>query len=315
MDQRTLEIEITYYRRKYELNQEDICNGICSLSKLSRLEKGYREMDSLVGESLLGRIGKEITVFEILLNEEDYDLWKRREKIRTYVESNEFEKAEKCIEEYRKIIPPDETVHEQFCMYEEAIMMLRREEPADLLCQTLENGIKLTIPDFGKDKDKIRLYNQTEIEMILLLFHYDLRSADFLEKELLKILAHVKKYFSIRKKEEIGIKIYFELMEHSQAAGNNEKVLEYIEEAINLIREGRGFRFLSQLFFMKAKVIRNLYSHKTEWDSYKEECMEACKIAYYLFEFEEDRTGQSETAGFYEEEFGCQITEPEISSD
>lgn len=99
MEQRTLEIEITYYRKKYELKQEDICSGICSVAKLSRLEQGYREIDSLIGESLLGRIGKEITLFELFLNEEDYDLWKKRDVIQKCVENGELQNAEKYIRE------------------------------------------------------------------------------------------------------------------------------------------------------------------------------------------------------------------------
>lgn len=315
MEQRTLEIEITYYRKKYELKQEDICSGICSVAKLSRLEQGHREIDSLIGESLLGRIGKEITLFEVLLNEEDYDLWKKRKAIQKCVENNEPEIAEKYIREYRKVMPMEDAVHEQFCMYEEALMMLQRGDTIDILCQTLENSIRLTIPEFKSETEKIRLYNQTEIEMILLLFRYDTSFDEIREKELLRILTHVKKYFSQRKKEEIGIKIFFELIEYASYVQNYKKVVDYAEEAINLIRKGKRFRFLSQLFLIKAKAMKNCYFDKEEWESYRKECIEACKIAYYLFEFEENKAGQDETALFCEEELGCQITEQEISYD
>lgn len=315
MEQRTLEIEITYYRKKYELKQEDICSGICSVAKLSRLEQGYREIDSLIGESLLGRIGKEITLFELLLNEEDYDLWKKRDVIQKCVENGELQNAEKYIREYRKVMPTEDAVHEQFCMYEEALMMLQRGAAADILCRALEDSIKLTIPGFKSENEKIRLYNQIEIEMILLLFRYDTSSNDIMEKELLKILTHVNKYFSQRKREEIGIQIFFELIGHANYAGNYEKVIDYAEKAINLIREGKRFRFLSQLFLIKAKAIRKCYFDKEEWQSYREVCIEACKISYYLFEFEENKAGQDEAALFCEEELGCHITEPEISYD
>ena len=243
MEQRTLEIELTYYRKKYQLNQEDICSGICSVAKLSRLEQGYREIDSLIGESLLGRIGKEITLFELLLNEEDYDLWKKRKAIQNYVENKNLENAEKCIREYRRVMPAGEAVHEQFCMYEEVLIMLQRQKSVEILCQKLEESIKLTIPEFKSANEKVRLYNQIEIEMILLLFRYDTFSNDIMEKELLKILTHVKKYFSQRKKEEIGIKILFELIEHANYKKYYKKVVDYAEEAINLIREGKRFRF------------------------------------------------------------------------
>ena len=58
MEQKTMEVVLKYYREKYNLRQEDICRGICPVTTLSRLEQGNREVDSLLGQTLLGRIGK-----------------------------------------------------------------------------------------------------------------------------------------------------------------------------------------------------------------------------------------------------------------
>ena len=83
MEQKTMEVVLKYYREKYHLRQEDICRGICSVTTLSRLEQGSREVDSLLGQTLLGRIGKEVTLFE-----QDYELWKMREQIEKFVENH-----------------------------------------------------------------------------------------------------------------------------------------------------------------------------------------------------------------------------------
>ena len=55
MEQKMMEVVLKYYREKYHLRQEDICRGICSVTTLSRLEQGSREVDSLLGQTLLGR--------------------------------------------------------------------------------------------------------------------------------------------------------------------------------------------------------------------------------------------------------------------
>ena len=93
MEQRTMEIVLKYFRKKYNLSQEEICEGICSVTTLSRLEQGNREIDSLLGQTLLGRIGKEVTLFETMLNEADFELWKIRTEIEDYVEKNQFKAA------------------------------------------------------------------------------------------------------------------------------------------------------------------------------------------------------------------------------
>lgn len=84
MDQRTMELVLKYYRKKYCLSQEEVCDGLCSVATLSRLEQGEREIDSLLGQALLGRLGKEVTLFETILNEEDLGLW----KVRTAIEND-----------------------------------------------------------------------------------------------------------------------------------------------------------------------------------------------------------------------------------
>ena len=112
--QRTVEIVLKYYREKYDLRQEEICDGICSVTTLSRIEQGFRESDSLVVQTLLSRIGKEVTLFETIVNEEDYDLWKTRTEIEKLVERKQFAAAKKKINAYRKMMPEEETNHEQY---------------------------------------------------------------------------------------------------------------------------------------------------------------------------------------------------------
>ena len=65
---------LRFYREKYNLNQNDVCAGICSVSTLSKIENGSKEADSLILETLLERIGKEVLQFEMILNDYDYSL-------------------------------------------------------------------------------------------------------------------------------------------------------------------------------------------------------------------------------------------------
>ena len=193
MEQRTLEIVLKYYRKKYGLSQEEICSGICSPATLSRLEKGNREMDSLTGELLAGRIGKEITDFELLLDEEDYKLWMLRSKIKKSVEKCEYTDAERKIEEYRSIMPKQEAIHEQFCLYQESIIMIKKEEFGDVLGDTLRKAIFISIPDFEERKDRQQLFNPMEIQLILNYIRYDVSAHKNMEENLLRLLDHINK--------------------------------------------------------------------------------------------------------------------------
>lgn len=311
MEQRTMENVVKYYRRKYNLSQEEICDGICSVTTLSRLEKGIREIDSLLGQTILGRIGREVTLFETVLNEEDFGLLKIRTEIETSVENKESEAARKWIREYRKVMPQDESVHEQFCLYQEGLLLEKEKQPVKIICDVLERGIRFTIPDFGIKTDKKRLYSPVEIQMILLLYRYDREKEEILEEELLKVLDYIEAYYKDEKKEKIETKIYLELIHYHKQKENDEKILVYIDKLMKVISRGEGFYYLKELYFLRAKIM----AKRADNENTREKCFKDCIIAYNLCEIEEDSGTQGKIAVFCEEVLKCQITEPEILLD
>lgn len=298
MEQRTMEIVLKYFRKKYNLSQEEICEGICSVTTLSRLEQGNREIDSLLGQTLLGRIGKEVTLFETMLNEADFELWKIRTEIEDYVEKNQFKAAKQKIREYRQVMPQEERIHEQFCLYQEALLIIAEKKPLEQLCKTLE--IKITISDFGEEIDKKRLYSPIEIEMIFLLIHYDDSKENIAEQELLKILDYVEKYYSDRKKEKVGTKIFLELIRHQKQRNDYEKILVYTEEAINFISRGTGFHHLADIYFLRAKTREKMFCEEKENQEWIRLSIEECELAYHLYEIEDNEKQAEEAAKFYE---------------
>lgn len=300
MEQRTMEIVLKYFRKKYNLSQEEICEGICSVTTLSRLEQGNREIDSLLGQTLLGRIGKEVTLFETMLNEADFELWKIRTEIEDYVEKNQFKAAKQKIREYRQVMPQEELIHEQFCLYQEALLIIAEKKPLEQLCKTLEKGIKITISDFGEEIDKKRLYSPIEIEMIFLLIHYDDSKENIAEQELLKILDYVEKYYSDRKKEKMGTKIFLELIRHQKRKNDYEKIMLYTEEAIDFISRGTGFHHLADLYFLRAKTREKMASEEKEINEWIGQAIEEAKLAYHLYEIEDNEKQAEEAAKFYE---------------
>ena len=92
MDFQTLGVLLYRTREKKHLSLLDVCSGICSQSTLSRVEQGSRELDSLTSEMLLGRIGREVTRFELILNAEDYYLNQLRIEINENIEERQKKK-------------------------------------------------------------------------------------------------------------------------------------------------------------------------------------------------------------------------------
>lgn len=295
MEQRTMGIVLSYYRKKYGLSLEELSEGICSVSTLFRLEQGYREIDSLLGETLLGRIGKEVTLFETMLNEDDYLLWQKRSEICNLIENGQLDDAENKIDVYEKEISCEENVHKQFCLYQRGRIAAERQQLSEMKA-LLVDAIRLTMPRIDRIEEQSLLFNSTEIEILLLLVHYKNYESDISEKLLHILLEHVNYYFSPEKKEQIEPKMYLELIECMSE--NAEKVVEYTTKGIEAIQKGKGYWYLAELYDKKARALYQCYSETAEWEAQEELCKECCVRAFFLYEVENDERKQKEISFF-----------------
>lgn len=315
MEPKTVSVILYYYRKKYKLNQEDICGGICSIATLSRLEMGERTVDSLMVENLLERIGKEVTLFETMLNEADYELWKIRNEIEHMSNNIESNQVYKKIEEYRNIMPKDEKIHEQFCLYHEVRQDICNKIEYKIITKKILQAIHITRPDYEKKEFLYRLYSKIEIKLLLLYMDYKKKEKDLLERELLNLLKFVDNYYSQRQKEEIGAEIIRRLIECQNEEKDNKKIISYAEKGISMLARGRGIKNLGTFYFVKAQASERLYRDDKDWDKIKEDCYKECKIAYYLFLLEGKEKEQEKIQNYCTEVLKCQTIEQGILFD
>lgn len=230
MEQNTMGVMLFYYREKHKLSQEQVCEGICSVATLSRVEQGVREIDSLMSETLLGRIGKEVTLFEIMLDEEDYCRWKIRDEIVKEVERGDYERALKHIEQYRVLAVDASDIHEQFLQFYELKIIISRGEKKEKIGQLAKAILKLTMPKYGRIRERSVLYSPIEIQLVLIMIEYD-GTGDIRQKEarLLELLAYIDEYYSDRKKEEESIEILRVLIAQKWKADDMKDILSYTD--------------------------------------------------------------------------------------
>ncbi len=312
----TLGVVLSYYREKYGFSQEEICNGICSVPTLSRAEQGVRAIDSLMGESLLGRIGKGITRFELILNDEDYDKWKHRDTIQRLVKKKDYEAAKKCINAYREQLTEEQHLHHQFCRYYEVKIAEARSEDVKIVSDMALEALILTKPDFRYNITKKQAYTPIEIELLVSIIHANCtKVVEDPEMELNFLFHYVKRYYSGRVMERLGTRILIELIEVRQKNGDHMKVIEYVDKAISFISEGRGIQQIAMLHFTKAKAIQLLYSDTVKWEIWEAECKRECMMAYCTYFVQNDEVGLSNIEKYCEEVLRWQITRQGTLSD
>lgn len=80
---------------------ELLCEGLCSIRTARYLEGGEREMNNLLQEAMLERLGIGAEDYEHYLDAEDYRHWQARQDILHYITLQKTAEAERLLEQYR----------------------------------------------------------------------------------------------------------------------------------------------------------------------------------------------------------------------
>ena len=73
-------------RKEKGIRQLELCQGICSVSMLSRIEQGKKEPDKMLLEALFERLGKTLLYWEKVLNNDDIRLFQLQVEINSFLE-------------------------------------------------------------------------------------------------------------------------------------------------------------------------------------------------------------------------------------
>lgn len=308
MEQNTLGILLSYYRTKYKISMEQVIDGICSTSTLHRIENGGREVDSLVGETLLGRIGKKANEFEMMLGDEDYACWQVRMRLLKAMKWKDYEEAKKEIEIYRNMSVELPDVHRQFYLYYEGIIALYENESTERIWKIFSEAFHCT----KKELKPRQLYSPLEMNIALKLIHfrYPAWKNDY-RKIIDQLLFVAQHYYTGEEKESMQAEIWMELIYLTEEQETGRVLMTYIDRAIDALANGRRMKYLGELHFRKARLIEECYHKTKEWSTQEVECKRECLMAYYVFEVMRKEKEQKETQEFCEEKLGWHITEQE----
>lgn len=309
MEQNTLGVVLSYYREKYGFSLEALSGGICSTTTLSRVEAGSREIDSLMAEALLGRVGKEVTQFELLLNDEDYAMWQKRESIHAALKEKRYDEVLEGVCQYENILTEEQSLHWQRCLAWRVQLVEAQGVSREKIIRLASDALAYTISNIDSGMAG-QLYNPLEIRLILVLARHNYFSAvEKVEDRLLRLVGYVETYYSGRMKETLGIEILLTLIELMEQNGEDDKVISYVDQAVALIAKGRGIRHVAKLHYIKARAIERLYCGSANWEEQERCCREECAMAYYVAEIMGEKELMEEITAYCKEELSWQITE------
>lgn len=161
-------------RKELGLTQEQLCEGICEPSTISRIESGRQVPAKNKLDALLQRLGLPGERYYALMSKDEMELSNLKEKIISCnVYHNSIEGLQN-LEKLEKLATEDDHLLRQFIlrtrvfsgyMKEGKVYSYTFEEKGNMLLE----AIHLTIPDFDEEEIHKNLYTVEEIKVINLI--------------------------------------------------------------------------------------------------------------------------------------------------
>lgn len=159
---------IGYYiqriREEKNINQRDLCRGICDRTTLSRIENGKQEPSYHVLKALLQRLDVDETQVLLLLGPQDFEISNLQKEITALNTNRNFQEAAEKIRRLEEISDPADKIIQQFILRSKALAHYGDDFPASRALLT--EALQQTHPDF--DFDKINEYLLSIEEMKIL---------------------------------------------------------------------------------------------------------------------------------------------------
>ncbi len=253
---------ISKLRMAKGISLEQLSDGLCDVSLISRFERGEREPEKLLQNRFLTRLGVVPENYENFLYYKEYCRWEKRQGIIHSILDEHLEEAKHLLEEYYRKYDMNYSLERQF--YLAMLAQIRRYEGADKdeLAALFEQALQLTVPDIDSRSFRNRVLSLEELNLLLeyrycrpkgiSLQFYELM-LDYIEKLEQTMLAMAKIYPKT-------VYYYYLTWKNSGEAAEKRaaRMMELCDKAIELLRNANRMFYLWELFCMKEELVPKL---------------------------------------------------------
>lgn len=303
IDDNKLGAAIQYFREIHQVSQSKLCKGLCSVATLSRIESGERDVDALLLETLLERLGKTPNQFELILTDFDYKTYQKREQIKRLIDTRETEAASALLASYKKMAFSKASVHKQFVVRCKALLNELQGGSIQETIELLKKAISYTVPDFKHYRIQEYYLSNSELNIIIdiiqRLIELDPKNQD---KELLfQVLDYLDEHDSLEKNNRLYPKVAILACRLLMKEKNYDKALEICEKGLERNKGSRMLDYLGELYLIKAQTIEAI--QKALKDGKAEVCIDEYLKSYYVFSFCEEKVAAEEIRKHLQEEY------------
>ena len=153
-------------RKSMGIPRKELCDDICSVETLCRIENGKQNPNRYTYRMLMNRMGETGEKYQLYIHG-DEDTIIEWEKLSLLAASRRYKELDRTLEEFENSVDMGDTLNKQFVLRMRAITDYRLGR-IDLLQERnlLLQAIKYTIPDFNSKVIPNRMFTRYEIALI-----------------------------------------------------------------------------------------------------------------------------------------------------
>ncbi len=153
-------------RRHVNVTLEQVCEGLCSVSMMNRIESGERLPGKLMRDRILSRMGVQLEKYEDYLSAEEYGQWELRRKIIQSIERKNTNEAKQYLERYRGC-GGENALKAQYCAAMELMLLQMQGDLPNVLAEIAERAVELTMPGKTIGLTNGRLLSAQELNLLI----------------------------------------------------------------------------------------------------------------------------------------------------
>lgn len=286
-------------REELGLFQEELAEGICSVSTLSRIESGGRLPQKGTLERLLQRLGLSDIGMECYTGQDQLEIHRLKVQLMTAKMEEETEDARALLEKLKAALPEPDNMDRQMLLFYEITLYPERYSEQERL-EKMEEALRLTQPRYTPDcLPRVMSYWEILALNYIACRYGNLGQRDTAARMLYHILDfYDRKMINPEEAWRTSPMIYYNLSKYLGLAGRYDECIEVAEKGIRLAKRSGRATMLSLTYFNCAWSLTKRKG-PGDMERAKEYARQSVCMAYAM-----DQPDLKRRITFYESNFG-----------
>lgn len=272
-------------RKSLSITQEQLCDGICSIETLSRIETGRQSPSRDTYELLMERMGRIRERAYSMLSVSDFKVLEKMKLFEDYIKLYDYHRAEAVLNGIKKTLG-NTILDRQFIIRGENLVNYRLNRiSVNEFLEGLQEAIRLTIPQYGNISLANWPLNLNEAGLLINISTAYAEKEDYLKA--IGILEEAssalkQSYMEDLQRAIIQTVVLNNLSKCYGLIGKHEKAIEIAKEGISISKIYKLGNVLSNMLYNISWNLEELIKKGLLPHDYKQDCLTYLEQAYYI---------------------------------